>query len=1125
MMRRSLLLAVLLSCFGLGAWAGENVRHELEVELDPISHELIVRDTIVLPESLAARAEGVEFLLNASLKVEQSDPPLEVVAEVGEGEALAVNGAGSERTSAAALTRYRPVLIPEDRTLTVLYRGPFDFGLSDQKEEYTRGFRDTVGIVGEEGVYLAASSFWYPFFGDELIEFAVEVTQPDGWQVISEGKGTARGEDGRARWQSEGPADEIFLTGGPLVVYSETAGAVEALVYLREPDDGLANKYLIATAQYLEMYRDLIGPYPYSKFALVENFWETGYGMPSFTLLGPRVIRFPFILHSSYPHEILHNWWGNGVFVDYASGNWCEGLTAYMADHLIQEQRGKGQNYRRDTLQKYRNYVKDERDFPLEEFRSRHSAATEAVGYGKSLMGFHMIRRQLGDENFRLALARFYRQKRGHQASFRDLQKSFETTAEIELGAFFDQWLQRPGAPSFTVTVDRVGREGDGYVVEATLDQVQAGQPFSARVPVVLDTLAGRVSKTIEVSEARTPFTMRVPVEPRLLRVDPQFDVFRMLDPRETPPSIGQLFGEGQILALLPSAAAQDVQQRYRDLLDGWQSDVHSIEIKLDSDVAQIPSDRAAWILGGDNLHVGSLFADGSVVGLEIDDRRIDLAGEQAMLGTQSIVAVRRHPENVEKAVGWLVVDPPGAFPGMGRKLPHYGKYSYLAFEGDGPDNVIKGQWAATDSPLTVDLRPENESGQAVAVAAFKPRPALAELPPVFSERALAEHVSYLASPDLQGRGVGGEGLAQAASYIEKRFQEIGLSPGGTDGTYRQPFVIAEGPDGKPVEVVNLIGYIPGQREDWRDQSVIVSAHYDHLGLGWPDVHSGDEGKVHPGADDNASGVAVLLELAKNFADGDPPSRNLVFIAFSGEEAGRLGSIHFVEHPAIFPLDGIRGAINVDTVGRLGEGRITVLATGTADEWQHIFRGVGFVTGIDSRNVPQSLDASDQVSFIEKGIPAVQIFTEAHADYHRPTDTADKVDMAGLVRIATFVKEATAYLVEREEPLTVTIAAAEGEGKARAKAPASGRKVSFGTVPEFAFQGPGVQVSSLVPGSPAEKAGIQAGDVLTRIDDREVEDLRGFSDILKTLEPGQTIKATVVRGGEELQVEVTVTTR
>ena len=136
--------------------------------------------------------------------------------------------------------------------------------------------------------------------------------------------------------------EQVYLVGGPLHMHRDTAAGTDIAVYLHEQDDALARKYLDATGRYLAMYQSLIGPYPYSKFALVENFWETGLGMPSFTLLGPQVIRFPFILHSSYPHEILHNWWGNSVFVDYAQGNWSEGLTAYLADHLLQEQRGEG---------------------------------------------------------------------------------------------------------------------------------------------------------------------------------------------------------------------------------------------------------------------------------------------------------------------------------------------------------------------------------------------------------------------------------------------------------------------------------------------------------------------------------------------------------------------------------------------------------------------------------------------------------------------------------------------------------------------------------------------------------------------------------------------------------------
>ena len=130
--------------------------------------------------------------------------------------------------------------------------------------------------------------------------------------------------------------------------------------------------------------------------------------MPSFTLLGEKIIRFPFILHSSYPHELLHNWWGNSVYVDFSNGNWCEGITAYEADHLISEQREQGDDYRRSTLQKFSNVVDATNDFPLNKFISRHDAASEAIGYGKSMMLMHMLRRAVGEENFKKGFALFY---------------------------------------------------------------------------------------------------------------------------------------------------------------------------------------------------------------------------------------------------------------------------------------------------------------------------------------------------------------------------------------------------------------------------------------------------------------------------------------------------------------------------------------------------------------------------------------------------------------------------------------------------------------------------------------------------------------------------------------------
>ena len=314
----------------------------------------------------------------------------------------------------------------------------------------------------------------------------------------------------------------------------------------------------------------------------------------------------------------------------------------------------------------------------------------------------------------------------------------------------------------------------------------------------------------------------------------------------------------------------------------------------------------------------------------------------------------------------------------------------------------------------------------------------------MFSQQALRDHVEFLASPDLKGRGLGSPGLDKAAQYVADRFKAYGLMPGGDGGTYFQRFTVPKGEGGRPAEAANVIGILPGSNDAFKDQSAVLGAHLDHLGTGWPDVHAGDEGKVHPGADDNASGVAVLLELARVLAAGERPPRTVVFIAFTGEEAGRLGSKHYVAHP-VRPLANMEGMINLDTVGRLGAQKITALGTGTATEWQHIFRGASFVTGVESRSVPESIESSDQVSFTEQNVPAVQIFTAAHADYHRPSDTADKIDVAGLAKVAAFVREGIAYLAERPEPLTNTIkpaarrrAAAFAADSGRPPAPAAG---------------------------------------------------------------------------------------
>ena len=1119
-------LLLLFARPALDAAAAGPVRHALSVTLTPATHRLAVTDTLTWGEGSAAPGE---FLLGASLKVTAATPAVTEVP-LGDTSPFFGNNGGSGALDPARVKRYKFASTPSG-SASVTYEGVVNTPLSAQEEEYARGFRETPGLIGPEGVYLAGATFWYPHVSQGLVTFSLEAKLPDGWQVVSQGKGTSRDGRGVATWTSPEPMDEIYLVGGPLRVYRDAAGAVETLVYLREQDDALARKYLDATAQYLEMYRGLIGPYPYGKFAMVENFWETGYGMPSFTLLGPSVLRFPFILTSSYPHEILHNWWGNSVFVDYETGNWCEGLTAYLADHLIQEQRGTGATYRRNTLQKYRDYVASGsgRDFPLTAFRSRHSAATEAIGYGKMLMGAHMLRLHMGDQKFTQFLQRFYREQRGKVSTFADFRRVAESVHGQPLTRFFDDWIVRAGAPALTIENVQVTKDATGYVTRGELVQSPAedGQGhYAFAVPLALQTAKGATPAVVAATAVRTPFSIASREEPILLHVDPQFDVFRRLDPRETPSSLSTIFGDPKVTAVLPSSEPEEAS-RFREMLKSWNSPSQVVEMVGDNEITTLPSDRSVWLLGRTNKLASQ--ATKHETRFVASDKAWSFAGERLDLDNHTGVVVVRHPGNPSKAVGWMVISPRAAYAGTARKLPHYGRYSFLGFEGDEPVNTIKGEWTTEDSPTRVDLRPASARATAVPAPVLPPRKALVDLPPVFSTKALTDHVTFLTAPEREGRGVGTAGLDAAADYIAAEFKKLGLDPIGADG-YFQPFTIENGPGNAPARVKNVIGLLKGTKADWAQQAVILSAHYDHLGRGWPDARAGEEGKLHPGADDNASGVAVMLELARVLASGERPQRSIVFAAFTGEEAGLRGARYFIEHPVGAPLAGIRGVVNVDTVGRLRSGKVQVLGAGTATEWQHIFRGGSFVTGVESTSIPGNAEASDQRAFIERGIPAVQIFTGPHEDYHRIGDTADKVDIAGLVKVAALVKEAVAYLAERPEPLTVTIQAAPGgapqtdSGGAQAR-PAAARRVTFGAVPDFAFQGTGVRLSGVTPGSPAEKTGLKEGDVITKVGGTAVASLAEFSNVLRGLTAGQSVDVVYLRDGREQTATVTVVER
>ena len=324
------------------------------------------------------------------------------------------------------------------------------------------------------------------------------------------------------------------------------------------------------------------------------------------------------------------------------------------------------------------------------------------------------------------------------------------------------------------------------------------------------------------------------------------------------------------------------------------------------------------------------------------------------------------------------------------------------------------------------------------------------------------------------------------------------------------------------LSVKNVVGFVPG-RGAGRDEYVVVGAHYDHLGRGETGTMSRlNRNAIHNGADDNASGTAAMLQMAKHFAKSKP-QRSILFVAFTGEERGLLGSAHFLGNSPV-PVDDIVAMFNLDMVGRLKGDKLEVGGSGTAEAFDAI------VAQVDKRS-PLSfkppgaqyggrggIGPSDHASFAAKRIPVLFFFTGVHVDYHRPTDDADKINYAGLVQVV----DASVDVVEA---MTKMERAAYVDKYDRSASQMGTMKVRLGIMPEYADTGDGVKVGATLPDTPAAKAGIRDGDVIVQIGDDRVANITEYMDALNKHEPGETVTVTVTRKGEPVELPVTFTGR
>ena len=389
------------------------------------------------------------------------------------------------------------------------------------------------------------------------------------------------------------------------------------------------------------------------------------------------------------------------------------------------------------------------------------------------------------------------------------------------------------------------------------------------------------------------------------------------------------------------------------------------------------------------------------------------------------------------------------------------------------------------------------------------------------------DDIRRLSDDKLGGRMTGSTGADSAAAYLARRFEEVGLQPSA--GGWFQTFTVSKNaPVAQHTHVggmraKNVIGLLPGRDPVLRNETVIVGAHYDHLGLGgFGSLDPDSTGKVHNGADDNASGAAMLIRIAERLAHS-PPARTVLFIAFSGEELGLLGSAHYVEQP-LYPLSGTLAMINLDMVGRLKDNRLIVYGSRTAKEFPALLDSLNWHAGFDLKAQGDGYGPSDQSSFFAAGKPVLHVFTDLHEDYHRTTDDWQKINIDGFDRVTNFTLGIVTALANRPGRLTPDDAPPPPPPVASTSL-TPGYGAYLGTIPDMSENSGGVRLVGVRAGSPAEKAGLRGDDVITKIGTMDVPDLQAMTDALRSHKPGDVVEIVIRRGAQFTTVRATLGTR
>ncbi len=632
----------------------------------------------------------------------------------------------------------------------------------------------TSGLIGTEGIFLSESTRWYPRMDFEPSLFDVEISVPQPWVIVGQGdfvQKVSTPDSFAYRFSSSVPFDSYAISGGKYVVNSIRKNGILLSTYFFESEAHLSELFLNKVAEYLEKYSRLLTPYPYKKFDIVENFFTTGYGFPTYTLLGKQVIQMgERALRPGYlDHELVHCWFGNYLYSPPDEENWVEGLTTYFANYYTLEEQSAdaGKRYRFGLAQKYSTRVKADRDYPLRKFAGKREDFENDIGYGKSAMVFHLIRRLIGDDTFFIILREMLQQKGGTVVRWQDFLSAYEAEIGASLDPIIHPWLNLPGLPSFSISSADLSFSPDPALKTAgewmlTLTIALSPPLYILPLPFRIDYGDESEEGEIWIKGEETTVTLRLKKKPISISLDPDYHLLSEISREHLPPSLNTLLYQSeQKLAILPDIEEPQLQP----LIDR----IHALNIPLKtaSDISSSEElDGVSLILLGtkqSNKWI-SHFLPPSI---RWEKEAIEIS-KRAFTGRQyALLYSFCFPEECGKR--WVTIYGGNSPEALQRShlLFYYGWEPFVVFENGLP--VFRAE--------TVII-PSDRHFSFYDKAVITP-----------SAERMRSSVQWLSSAEFSGRQSGTEGERLTADWLEQSFRQIGLLPWSEQGLeqYRIP--------------------------------------------------------------------------------------------------------------------------------------------------------------------------------------------------------------------------------------------------------------------------------------------------------------------------------------------------